>query len=84
MFTTKSKKLMSSAYKLTLRSGLTVCPKMTLFVAQNRTALQRTVAIGSQQVRTFASLPDHIKLDMPNLSPTMEKVCSIFFVHFTG
>jgi len=24
-------------------------------------------------MRTFASLPDHIKLEMPNLSPTMEK-----------
>lgn len=24
-------------------------------------------------VRSFASLPDHIKLEMPNLSPTMEK-----------
>lgn len=23
--------------------------------------------------RTFSTLPDHIKLDMPNLSPTMEK-----------
>ncbi len=23
--------------------------------------------------RKFSSLPDHIKLDMPNLSPTMEK-----------
>ena len=25
-------------------------------------------------MRTFAALPDHIKLEMPNLSPTMEKV----------
>lgn len=24
-------------------------------------------------MRTFAALPDHIKLEMPNLSPTMEK-----------
>ena len=24
--------------------------------------------------RNFSSLPDHIKLEMPNLSPTMEKV----------
>jgi pyruvate dehydrogenase E2 component (dihydrolipoamide acetyltransferase) len=24
-------------------------------------------------LRSFSSLPDHIKLEMPNLSPTMEK-----------
>ena len=27
------------------------------------------------------SLPDHISLEMPNLSPTMEKVSEVFFVH---
>lgn len=26
------------------------------------------------EIRQFASLPDHITLEMPNLSPTMEKV----------
>jgi hypothetical protein len=75
MFSTKSKKLMTSAYKLSLRSGLNVYPKMTIFMARNRTAIQRTMAIGAQQTRSFASgLPDHVKLEMPNLSPTMEKV----------
>ena len=29
--------------------------------------------MGQTQIRSF-SLPDHIKLEMPNLSPTMEKV----------
>ena len=28
----------------------------------------------SYGLRSFSSLPDHIKLEMPNLSPTMEKV----------
>ena len=28
-------------------------------------------------MRGFASLPDHIKLEMPNLSPTMEKVSNL-------
>ena len=28
-------------------------------------------------MRSFSSLPDHIKLEMPNLSPTMEKVSFI-------
>ena len=28
------------------------------------------------QVRAFSSYPDHMKLEMPNLSPTMEKVSS--------
>ena len=66
----------SQAYKLSLRSsGLLAHPKMALFIARNRTAAQRTVALGAQQTRGFsASLPDHIKLEMPNLSPTMEKV----------
>ena len=27
-----------------------------------------------KQYRAFSSLPEHIKLEMPNLSPTMEKV----------
>lgn len=31
--------------------------------------------------RSF-SLPDHIKLEMPNLSPTMEKVSNIYFLLF--
>jgi len=30
------------------------------------------------QVRLFSSLPSHIKLEMPNLSPTMEKVSHLF------
>jgi len=29
--------------------------------------------ISQMPVRSFSSLPDHIKLEMPNLSPTMEK-----------
>jgi len=39
MFSTKSKKLMTSAYKLSLRSGLNAYPKMTIFMARNRTAI---------------------------------------------
>ena len=34
-------------------------------------------------LRSFSSLPDHIKLEMPNLSPTMEKV-SFFLFNFQG
>ena len=30
---------------------------------------------------SFVSLPDHISLEMPNLSPTMAKVSEVFFVH---
>lgn len=32
------------------------------------------------QARGFASYPDHLKLEMPNLSPTMEKVSFNFSV----
>ena len=75
MFSTKSKQMVSAAYRLSLRSSLLAAPKMNLFMARNRSAIQRTVALAAQQSRGFsASLPDHIKLEMPNLSPTMEKV----------
>ena len=34
------------------------------------------VELTKTSVRGFSSLPDHIVLEMPNLSPTMEKVTS--------
>jgi hypothetical protein len=34
--------------------------------------------------RTFASLPSHMKLDMPNLSPTMEKVGFFILSYFVS
>lgn len=56
--------------------------------------LQRGIAgskIGTYQqiggayvpMRNF-SYPDHIKVEMPNLSPTMEKVSSFYDVLFSG
>ena len=38
----------------------------------------------SMPMRAFSSLPDHIKLEMPNLSPTMEKVSVeiLFYLFF--
>jgi hypothetical protein len=36
--------------------------------------LVKNPAVQAFQSRAFASLPDYIKLEMPNLSPTMEKV----------
>ena len=40
---------------------------------------RQSLMMGSpMQVRLFSSLPSHIKLEMPNLSPTMEKVSHLF------
>jgi len=39
-----------------------------------QTMARQSFMMGSpMQVRLFSSLPSHIKLEMPNLSPTMEK-----------
>ena len=35
---------------------------------------------GPTAIRQFSSLPDHIKLEMPNLSPTMEKVSNLMLM----
>lgn len=39
-----------------------------------RVASNSFMKFNSFGMRSFSSLPDHIKLEMPNLSPTMEKV----------
>ena len=35
---------------------------------------RQSLVMGKVPMRMFSSYPDHIKLEMPNLSPTMEKV----------
>jgi hypothetical protein len=61
--------------KLAARSTLTLTQRMTLMTLNKPVQYRQIVSIGS--MRSFASLPDYIKLEMPNLSPTMEKVsCS--------
>jgi hypothetical protein len=53
-------------------------PKMSYVTMLNRQRVQAFGMLGNSiQMRNFASLPDHIKLEMPNLSPTMEKVSYI-------
>jgi len=41
-----------------------------------RQLVNKYSVMGQIQTRSFAAggLPDHVKLEMPNLSPTMEKV----------
>ena len=44
------------------------------------TCMQRRPSfMPNMAMRSFAALPDHIKLEMPNLSPTMEKVSTLLF-----
>ena len=48
-------------------------PFMTL--SKGRVSTKTVQLMGSQPTRAFAGgLPDHIVMEMPNLSPTMEKV----------
>lgn len=52
-------------------------PKMPYVTMINNHRANVSSLMGSRiQMRQFSSLPDHIKLEMPNLSPTMEKVSS--------
>jgi pyruvate dehydrogenase E2 component (dihydrolipoamide acetyltransferase) len=46
--------------------------KRGLFTTLNQSKRSGMV-VPRMAVRSFSSLPDHIKLEMPNLSPTMEK-----------
>lgn len=50
-------------------------PQMSMFMVNRMHDKQRCVIL-DQNSRYFASgdLPPHLKLEMPNLSPTMEKV----------
>jgi hypothetical protein len=50
---------------------------MTFFVVNKSSQEARTLSEYGR--RGFSSLPSHTKLEMPNLSPTMEKV-SISFI----
>jgi hypothetical protein len=45
---------------------------MTFFVVNQNSSEMRSLV--KQRRRGFSSLPSHTKLEMPNLSPTMEKV----------
>lgn len=64
--------------KLATRSTVVATPRMGLMTINKpttHTQYKTLVNVGS--IRKFASLPDYIKLEMPNLSPTMEKVRKI-------
>jgi hypothetical protein len=57
-------------------SRMTFLTKSTNISAHN---FNKIVSAGS--VRNFSALPYHVKLEMPNLSPTMEKVSSTPYHH---
>lgn len=44
------------------------------FRSTNMIARPAVQVMGNMQQRSFGSLPEHIVMEMPNLSPTMEKV----------
>lgn len=59
--------------RLATRSSLVLTQRMGIMTL-NKPATQYRALVSIGGVRRFASLPEHIKLEMPNLSPTMEKV----------
>ena len=60
---------------VTQQQKLFQCNQMGLFMINKVNHNQRYL-MAEQSIRFFASgdLPSHMKLEMPNLSPTMEKV----------
>lgn len=56
-------------------SNMIMCqqPSMGYFVVNQQQKEARYSLVQMQNMRSF-SLPPHMKLEMPNLSPTMEKV----------
>ena len=48
--------------------------KMTYLTKQTPVMFHKSFNASYKCYRAFSSLPEHIKLEMPNLSPTMEKV----------
>ena len=72
-------KLMQSRQSLTLASLATASAATPLLNTSNfafrTSSLSRKPVMGTVSARAFSgSLPEHIVLEMPNLSPTMEKV----------
>ena len=66
-----------TAIKALLSSKPIQMPHVT--VMKQQMARQSFMMGGQYQMRMFSSYPDHIKLEMPNLSPTMEKVSLVLF-----
>lgn len=64
------------AYRVTLRSAAINVVQASRMSMMTRQTLGKYSLMGSVQTRFFATggFPDHVKLEMPNLSPTMEKV----------
>lgn len=58
-------------------------PQMGYMTMLNNNRAQTFSMLGCPvQMRQFSSYPDHVKLEMPNLSPTMEKVSQYFYLIF--
>jgi hypothetical protein len=75
MFANKTKQALSTAYKVSLRAGSVSFLNASRMGFLSKHTLVRKNIIGSTTVRCFAAkYPEHIALEMPNLSPTMEKV----------
>lgn len=75
MLANRSKQLLQAQFKrMTARAATTnLVAKMQLMTVSRKVV--RSAVMPAAQHRMFSgSLPDHIELEMPNLSPTMEKV----------
>merc|ERR1740117_1176327 len=65
------KAIQKMAARTTANRIVSVSTKMNFHTMSKPVALRQVVSAGN--VRNFSNLPYHVKLEMPNLSPTMEK-----------
>ena len=64
-----------------LLTSKTQYPQIPKYSMMSQSFARQSFLMGSpMQVRLFSSLPSHIKLEMPNLTPTMEKVSENIFI----
>jgi hypothetical protein len=74
-------KFSRKAFQTLAVRSLVVTQKMSYMTVQTQKPFRAVVQTG---FRSFAALPEHTKLEMPNLSPTMEKVRSTLYFRGTS
>lgn len=73
MTTRKNPARIIAASSMLQRSAINACQSVGVMPSQGAASFITARNVNINGARSFSSLPDHIKLEMPNLSPTMEK-----------
>jgi hypothetical protein len=84
--TTRHSQTLQRMWKVNLRTQmLLTTSRMTFITAQaQKSHFKMAKMVTGQYPMRYFSLPDHVKLEMPNLSPTMEKVSLITYLTLLG